>query len=209
MSKVRGRREAGPVRLVRRESDGQRGRTPGANTRPGVHCEEPADDDRRRDARRASHGTRDRRAQSRRGVTFDHRTADGRYGARVCARVDSHRGLGTIGQCRSARRLVLPRRPVAQPLTDVIGDGHRPRPHRSHRRARGRRSLHRPNHPRRAQRALRLGPTRAVQLAVLVDRGHRELPIRPDYVGKNLPTSKDEAIVATLEGVWIGTREGS
>src|SRR5205807_2894142 len=31
-----------------------------------------------------------------------------------------------------------------------------------------------------------------VQLAVLADRGHRELPIRPDYVGKNLPTSRDE-----------------
>jgi pyrimidine operon attenuation protein/uracil phosphoribosyltransferase len=53
------------------------------------------------------------------------------------------------------------------------------------------------------------GRPRAVQLAVLVDRGHRELPIRPDYVGKNLPTSLDEAIVATLEGVWIGTREPS
>jgi len=39
----------------------------------------------------------------------------------------------------------------------------------------------------------------------LVDRGHRELPIRPDYVGKNLPTSRDEAIVATMEGVQIGT----
>jgi pyrimidine operon attenuation protein/uracil phosphoribosyltransferase len=51
------------------------------------------------------------------------------------------------------------------------------------------------------------GRPRAVQLAVLVDRGHRELPIRPDYVGKNLPTSLDEAIVATLDGVWIGTKE--
>jgi len=51
------------------------------------------------------------------------------------------------------------------------------------------------------------GRPRAVQLAVLVDRGHRELPIRPDFVGKNLPTASDEAIVATLEGVWIGTRE--
>jgi pyrimidine operon attenuation protein/uracil phosphoribosyltransferase len=50
------------------------------------------------------------------------------------------------------------------------------------------------------------GRPRAVQLAVLVDRGHRELPIRPDYVGKNLPTSLDEAIAATIEGVWIGTR---
>jgi pyrimidine operon attenuation protein/uracil phosphoribosyltransferase len=33
-----------------------------------------------------------------------------------------------------------------------------------------------------------------VQLAVLIDRGHRELPIRPDYVGKNLPTSKDQRV---------------
>ena len=37
-----------------------------------------------------------------------------------------------------------------------------------------------------------------VQLAVLVDRGHRELPIRPDYVGKNLPTSRDERIQVEL-----------
>ena len=51
------------------------------------------------------------------------------------------------------------------------------------------------------------GRPQSVQLAVMVDRGHRELPIRPDFVGKNLPTSRSEAIVATLEGVWIGTRE--
>src|SRR5437660_11151597 len=37
-----------------------------------------------------------------------------------------------------------------------------------------------------------------VQLAVLVDRGHRELPIRPDYVGKNLPTSREERIQVQL-----------
>jgi pyrimidine operon attenuation protein/uracil phosphoribosyltransferase len=37
-----------------------------------------------------------------------------------------------------------------------------------------------------------------VQLACLVDRGHRELPIRPDYVGKNLPTSRDERIQVQL-----------
>lgn len=49
------------------------------------------------------------------------------------------------------------------------------------------------------------GRPQSVQLAVMVDRGHRELPIRPDFVGKNLPSSKDEAIVATLDGVWIGT----
>jgi pyrimidine operon attenuation protein/uracil phosphoribosyltransferase len=38
------------------------------------------------------------------------------------------------------------------------------------------------------------GRPRAIQLAVLVDRGHRELPIRPDYVGKNVPTSDSERV---------------
>jgi pyrimidine operon attenuation protein/uracil phosphoribosyltransferase len=40
-----------------------------------------------------------------------------------------------------------------------------------------------------------------VQLAVLVDRGHRELPIRPDYVGKNLPTAADERVNVRVEEV--------
>ena len=48
------------------------------------------------------------------------------------------------------------------------------------------------------------GRPAAVQLAVLVDRGHRELPIRPDFVGKNLPTSSEEQVTATSEGVVIG-----
>jgi pyrimidine operon attenuation protein / uracil phosphoribosyltransferase len=48
------------------------------------------------------------------------------------------------------------------------------------------------------------GRPRAVQLAVMVDRGHRELPIRPDYVGKNLPTRRDEVVNATIDGVDIG-----
>ncbi|WP_454932501.1 bifunctional pyr operon transcriptional regulator/uracil phosphoribosyltransferase PyrR [Actinomyces oricola] len=43
-----------------------------------------------------------------------------------------------------------------------------------------------------------IGRPRAVQLAVLVDRGHRELPIRADYVGKNLPTSRSEKVVVSL-----------
>ncbi|MGB9378616.1 MAG: bifunctional pyr operon transcriptional regulator/uracil phosphoribosyltransferase PyrR [Mycobacteriales bacterium] len=43
-----------------------------------------------------------------------------------------------------------------------------------------------------------LGRPRAVQLAVLVDRGHRELPIRADYVGKNIPTSMGEAVRVRL-----------
>jgi pyrimidine operon attenuation protein/uracil phosphoribosyltransferase len=46
-----------------------------------------------------------------------------------------------------------------------------------------------------------LGRPRAVQLAVLVDRGHRELPIRPDYVGKNLPTSQREVVRVLLDEV--------
>ena len=43
------------------------------------------------------------------------------------------------------------------------------------------------------------GRPSCVQLAVLVDRGHRELPIRPDYVGKNLPTSRSERVNVRLE----------
>ena len=54
-----------------------------------------------------------------------------------------------------------------------------------------------------------LGRPRSIQLVVLVDRGHRELPIRADYVGKNIPTSRDEEIQVQLmetdgiEGVVI------
>jgi pyrimidine operon attenuation protein / uracil phosphoribosyltransferase len=48
------------------------------------------------------------------------------------------------------------------------------------------------------------GRPRAVQLAVVVDRGHRELPIRPDFVGKNLPTRRDEVVNASIEGVDLG-----
>ena len=51
------------------------------------------------------------------------------------------------------------------------------------------------------------GRPRAVQLAVMVDRGHRELPIRPDYVGKNLPTRRDEMVDVTPEGVDVGTMQ--
>ncbi len=53
------------------------------------------------------------------------------------------------------------------------------------------------------------GRPRSIQLAVLVDRGHRELPIRADYVGKNIPTSRDEEIQVQLvetdgtDGVFI------
>jgi len=40
-----------------------------------------------------------------------------------------------------------------------------------------------------------------IQLAVLLDRGHRELPIRPDYIGKNLPTSPEERVKVRLQNV--------
>ncbi len=41
---------------------------------------------------------------------------------------------------------------------------------------------------------MRAGRPKSIQLAVLIDRGHRELPMRPDYVGKNLPTSSEEIV---------------
>ena len=43
------------------------------------------------------------------------------------------------------------------------------------------------------------GRPRAIQLAVLIDRGHRELPIRPDYVGKNIPTSHSEIVSVMVD----------
>jgi pyrimidine operon attenuation protein/uracil phosphoribosyltransferase len=49
-----------------------------------------------------------------------------------------------------------------------------------------------------------LGRARAVRLAVMIDRGHRELPIRPDVVGKNLPTRRDEVVDVGPDGVTIG-----
>lgn len=51
------------------------------------------------------------------------------------------------------------------------------------------------------------GRPRNVQLAVMVDRGHRELPIRADYVGKNLPTARIEAVDVTSTGVELGVME--
>jgi len=53
------------------------------------------------------------------------------------------------------------------------------------------------------------GRARAVQLAVMVDRGHRELPIRPDYVGKNLPTRRSETVEVSDDGVAIGDLRGA
>lgn len=46
-----------------------------------------------------------------------------------------------------------------------------------------------------------IGRPKAIQLAILIDRGHRELPIRADYVGKNVPTSKNEIVKVNLEEI--------
>ncbi len=43
------------------------------------------------------------------------------------------------------------------------------------------------------------GRPESIQLAVLIDRGHRELPIKPDYVGKNIPTSKNEKVIVKFK----------
>lgn len=59
-----------------------------------------------------------------------------------------------------------------------------------------------------------LGRPATVQLAVIIDRGHRQLPIRPDFVGKNLPTSLNERVSLRVtphddeDGVWIGSEVG-
>ncbi len=50
------------------------------------------------------------------------------------------------------------------------------------------------------------GRPAAIQLAVLIDRGHRELPIRPDYVGKNIPTARTEHVLVRLEEADEGDR---
>ena len=62
---------------------------------------------------------------------------------------------------------------------------------------------------------LDLGRPSRVELAVMCDRGHRELPIRPDYIGKNLPTAAGERVRVRLAdvdgeaGVWIDPAEGT
>ena len=52
------------------------------------------------------------------------------------------------------------------------------------------------------------GRPRAVRLAVLVDRGHRELPIRPDFVGKNLPTHSADEVSVRPDGVFVTSGAG-
>ena len=103
--------------------------------------------------------------------------------------------------CRSARS--TPRSTAttsaAQPTRPLGGDRDaRERHRRGHRRAGRRRPDVRADRPRRPRRPADHGRPRAVQLAVLVDRGHRELPIRADYVGKNVPTNRGENVAVSL-----------
>ncbi|MFD1677297.1 bifunctional pyr operon transcriptional regulator/uracil phosphoribosyltransferase PyrR [Alicyclobacillus fodiniaquatilis] len=59
---------------------------------------------------------------------------------------------------------------------------------------------------------MQAGRAQVVQLATLVDRGHRELPIRPDFIGKNVPTGRNEQVIVKLtevdgqDGVWIANQ---
>ena len=46
-----------------------------------------------------------------------------------------------------------------------------------------------------------LGRPKSIQLAVLIDRGHRELPIKADYIGKNVPTSRQESVSVMIQEV--------
>ena len=87
-----------------------------------------------------------------------------------------------------------PARHATQPPAQRHSDRHRGQGRRPGRR----RALHRAHRPRRPRRARRLRPPARIQLAVLVDRGHRELPIRADYVGKNIPTSLAEEVSVRL-----------
>lgn len=50
-----------------------------------------------------------------------------------------------------------------------------------------------------------VGRPSVLQLAILIDRGHRELPIRPDYIGKNVPSSKNEKISVNIKGIDVET----
>ncbi len=101
------------------------------------------------------------------------------------------------------------------PGAALVAHDYRPRPDGPFGRPRRRRALHR-SHDTAALNALTdWGVPRSVQLAVMVDRGHRELPIRPDFVGKNLPNvarrshrgharwgldRHEEAVIETLRG---------
>ena len=121
---------------------------------------------------------------------------------------------------RHPRRLTrhhdVPRRPAASAGPGARAHRHPgPRHRRGDRRPGRRRAVQRSHDPGRLDALSDLGRPKGVQLAVLVDRGHRELPIRADFVGKNLPTSLVERVVVTLEeydgadSVVISTAEGA
>ena len=94
-----------------------------------------------------------------------------------------------------------------KPRTDAPASPARPAHRRRDRRAGGRCALHRAHGARCYRSCVPRRRAARIQLAVLVDRGHREIPIRPDYTGKNLPTSREERVsVRPDRGRWGGQR---
>ncbi len=190
----------------------ERERRQHAPVRGRFRCPDPGDRRRRRPAGDLAHGPRDHRAQPRPRRRGADRPADRRdrrsparwprpwprstEGAGAAVR---HASTSPSTATTSACGRCCPRRsPTSRSTSTGTGRG-----------AGRRRAVHRAHHPGRARRpAHDYGRPRAVQLAVMVDRGHRELPIRPDYVGKNLPTRRDEVVdVTDSTGVELG-RDG-
>ena len=166
--------------------------TEGRRTRPGgavFQSRAQLLERRRRRPRAAAHGPRDRRAQQRRSTTW---SSSGSSAVACRSPRPSAQNLETIerarGARRGARRRLLPRRRRLAAGAPRVGE------RRSPSTSPGRRSSSSTTCCSRAARSAprshaltEFGRPARIQLAVLVDRGHRELPIRPDYVGKNLP----------------------
>ena len=147
------------------------------------------------------HRARDPRAQPRPRRARAGRHPDPRRAARAAARPGDSRHQRPRRADRRARHHALPRRPDAPrgrraagrpPHRDPVLDRRQAHP------AGRRRALHRPDDSRGARRADRVRPAAGDSAVVLVDRGHRELPIKADYVGKNLPTSRAQSVQVHL-----------
>ncbi len=160
----------------------------------GFHARPPCPGCRRDSAGPAPHRARNHRAQSgaRRAGAGRHSVARVEIAQRIAALIEAvrknsrrnrrHRRLDASRRCRQTRRAAD--RPRVASAAAARGT------HRHHRR---RRLLHRP-HDRAAMDAIgTFGRPARIQLAALIDRGHRELPIRADYVGKNLPPPRGSA----------------
>ena len=176
-----------------------------APLRGRFRCPEPGDGRRRRAAGHLADGPRDHRAQPRPRGRGARRAADrrGRPGrglrrrARARSTAPRRRSASSTSPCSattSASARCCPRRSPTSPSTSTAP---------SWCSSTTCSSPAAPSAPRSTPSTPTAGPA-SVQLAVMVDRGHRELPIRPDYVGKNLPTRRDEMVNVSPEGVDLG-----